>query len=193
MEWDKFWAENKKVLEEKAPRFMAVSCLPPPVLLTINNHNPEGCGLVSTEDPALEVYSGETPVHPQKPELGTRQILKGRSVFIDQSDAESVSVGDTVTLLRWGNVIIEEVQASTTSEGVRVVSGLVGRYDHTATNFSKTKKWTWLTLSQGVFEVEVWDLDHLLTKAKIEEDENFADFVNYHSKKVSFISCILGL
>ena len=36
MEWDKFWAENKKMLEESSKRFMAVAALDA-VELTVTN------------------------------------------------------------------------------------------------------------------------------------------------------------
>ena len=53
MEWDKFWSENKKILEETAPRYMGViksSC----VTLTVTNMEPE-------------IAAVSIAVHPQKP------------------------------------------------------------------------------------------------------------------------------
>ena len=62
-------------------------------------------------------------------------------MLIDQSDAVSLKVGEEVTLLRWGNVTINSIEKD--ASGSLIVSIHV-TYDSTATNFSKTKKLTWL-------------------------------------------------
>lgn len=65
-EWDKFWAENKKVLEETAPRYMGVTAQDR-VVLTLENV-PEG------------VTEHEVQVHPQKPEMGMRIMRRSNKV-----------------------------------------------------------------------------------------------------------------
>ena len=114
MEWDKFWSENKKVLEETAPRYMGVSCADK-VQLHITN----------VKD---EVTAHTVAVHPQKPEMGTRVMRRHCRVLLDQVDAATYKVGEEVTLLRWGNVTITEIECSGDGADSKVVSMKVWLY-----------------------------------------------------------------
>eukprot|EP01033_Poteriospumella_lacustris_P011548 gene11547-8231_t len=169
MEWDKFWAENKRVLEEKCARYMGVSLAPQAAVLTVDNHRP---GFADDDESSAE-HVHSVPVHPQKPELGTRPMRRGRRVLLDQIDAAAIKEGEEVTLLRWGNVRVTSV----VRDG-DVVTSLHGVYLPDATNFSKTRKLSWLTQSADNVSAVLVDFDHLLSKAKIEEDEDFKNFVN---------------
>ena len=60
MEWDKFWADNKKVLEESCTRYMGVT-KENAVELTVTNFEGSAEGIPS-----------DAPIHPLKPEMGTR-------------------------------------------------------------------------------------------------------------------------
>lgn len=135
MEWDKFWSENKKVLEEKAPRYMGVT----------------KAGMVELH--ITNVSDGATAhtvlLHPQKPEMGTRVMRRCNKVYIDQQDAVTYKVGDEVTLLRWGNVTITEIERVSVEHGAAEANALEvlsmkATHDPDATNFSKTKKVTWI-------------------------------------------------
>lgn len=179
MEWDKFWSENKKVLEEKSARYMGVS-IGDAARLIVDNH----CPGQADEDPAFAEHVHLVPVHPQKPELGSRPMRRGRTVLLDQRDAATISVGEEVTLLRWGNVRVTEV----VRDGDLVVS-LRGEYLPDATNFSKTKKLSWLTVSQDNVSAVLVEFDHLLNKAKIEEDEDFKNFVNPVTRRETMAEC----
>jgi glutamyl-tRNA synthetase len=171
MEWDKFWAENKKVLEEKCARYMAVD-VQNAALLIIENFNET---LASGGDASsVNEHLFTVPIHPQKPELGSRLMRRAQQVLLDAIDAAVLKEGDTVTLLRWGNVIISRI----TRDGDGIVTHIYGTYDHTATNFSKTRKLSWLAVSPSNVEVQLVEFDHLISKAKIEEDEDFKQFVN---------------
>lgn len=166
MEWDKFWAENKRVLEEKCPRFMGVSSA--------------DAVEVVLDNVAAEEVQADVPVHPQKPELGTRPMTRSNRLLIDQADAVTLAEGEEVTLLRWGNMRIRSI----VKEGDQVVR-IEGSFDPDATNFSKTKKLTWLAQSAKNVAAEVHEFDHLLRKAKIEDTEDFKDFVNPVTRKIS--------
>ena len=127
MEWDKFWAENKQVLETSAPRYMGVQT-PNEVVLTLTNV-------------AAEVTAHSTPLMPQLPEKGSRVIRRFNKVMIDQADALCMSQGEQVTLLRWGNVTITKIDKQA-SDGK--VIAMTGEYNADSTDFKKTKKYTWL-------------------------------------------------
>lgn len=65
-EWDKFWSENKKVLEETAARYMGVTAADK-VVLSLDNVD-------------AAVTENQVQVHPQKPEMGTRVMLRANKV-----------------------------------------------------------------------------------------------------------------
>jgi glutamyl-tRNA synthetase len=96
MEWDKFWSDNKKVLEETSARYMCVG--------------------VSTAVPfsVTNVPDGEqaavVPIHPQKPEMGTRVMRRSNLLLIERDDCNGLKIGEEVTLLRWGNFFIDEIE-----------------------------------------------------------------------------------
>lgn len=53
---------------------------------------------------------------------------------------------------------------------------------HLEGDFKKTKKkLTWLADTEGVVPTTLYDYDFLITKKKIEEDENFEEFLNPHT------------
>ena len=63
---DKFWSENKRVLEESSPRYMGVSCKDV-VPFTITNL------------PSDEISCISVQIHPQKPEHGLRVMVSSYS------------------------------------------------------------------------------------------------------------------
>ena len=65
-EWDKFWSENKKVLEERSARYMGVSVVDKVVL--------------HLENVADEVTAHMVQIHPQKPEHGMRVMRRYNKV-----------------------------------------------------------------------------------------------------------------
>ena len=49
-------------------------------------------------------------------------------------------------------------------------------------DFKKTKKITWIAIDEATnFEVTLVELDHLITKKKVEENEKVQDIVNHNS------------
>jgi len=173
MEWDKFWSENKKVLEEKSPRYMGVS--------------ERGKVLLELTNVSEEVVEHSVQIHPQKPELGQRIMLRYSKVYIDQIDAATYKVGEEVTLLRWGNVTITSIVAS--EDGSGTITKLSGTYDPAATNFSKTKKATWVAAVSQLVPCKLVEFDHLISKPKLAEDDRFEDFVNPHTREESDAWC----
>lgn len=95
MEWDKFWAENKKVLEDRCHRYMAV--------------NTADVVEVTIENVAAEVTFHTVPLHPAKPEQGSRVMRRFNRLLIDQADAATYTVGEEVTFIRWGNMKITAI------------------------------------------------------------------------------------
>ena len=97
-------------------------------------------------DPVITAHS--VPLLPSQPEAGTRVCRRYHELYIDQEDALTFQVGETVTFLRWGNMQVKTIVRS--ADGGAVESMVVS-YDAESTNFSKTKKCTWLAAVPGAY------------------------------------------
>jgi glutamyl/glutaminyl-tRNA synthetase len=159
MEWDKFWSENKKVLEATAPRYMANSAIRK-VVMNITNVAPE-------------ITVDSVQVHPQKPEFGMRALRKYNSVYLELDDCNTFSEGEEVTLMRWGNFFVDKI---TKNDNGDVVS-IEARFNPDATNFSKTKKVTWIAAIPDLVPCKLVEFDHLITVPTLKEGCDFKDFV----------------
>ena len=45
----------------------------------------------------------------QDASVGTKQVWYGPKVYIDGADAETLSQGEVVTFINWGNLIIKSI------------------------------------------------------------------------------------
>lgn len=165
MEWDKFWSLNKAKLEESSHRYMGVTTKDV-VTFTVDNLGIADITAVSVQN------------HPQKPEMGNRVMRRFNQIYIDQSDATTFKEGEEVTFLRWGNFFIDKIERDETGK----VLSMKGRTNPGATNFSKTKKVTWVAAIPDLVPCRIFEFDHLISKAIIKDDEDFKDFVNPNSK-----------
>lgn len=132
MEWDKFWSDNKKILEETSHRYMSVSASTS-VKFTVTN--------VPAGESAATVQ-----LHPSKPEMGTRVMRRSNELLLEREDCNTFAVGEEVTVLRWGNFFIDSIERDANNN----VVSMTGRFNPDATNFSKTKKATWLANTVSV-------------------------------------------
>lgn len=90
MVWNTFWAENKKEIDKKAKRFMAIDG---------EKHE----SLQITGGPKEEDHAYvETQVHPKDPSLGTRLVRISNEVLLEAVDVDGIEVGENIVLLRWG-------------------------------------------------------------------------------------------
>jgi glutamyl-tRNA synthetase len=90
MVWSKFWAENKKEIDKKAKRFMAID-KNENVTLTVTN---------APDDNENAFLS--TDYHPKDPSLGKRVVRIARNVLLETVDVEGIQVGEDIVLMRWG-------------------------------------------------------------------------------------------
>lgn len=165
MEWDKLWATNKKIIDPVCPRHTAV-IEERRVLLTLSN---------GPDDPFVRII----PKHKKYAGAGEKATTYTKRIWIDYDDAVSISVNEEVTLMDWGNAIVKEIQKD--QEGnVTHLSGIL----HLEGSVKTTKlKLTWLPESDELVKLSVVDFDYLITKKKLEEDENFIDVVNPCTRK----------
>lgn len=108
-----------------------------------------------------------------------KKVTYSPKFWLEQVDAKDSQPGEEVTLMDWGNVIFDEVAraADGTVQHMTAKLNLDG-------DFKKTKrKLTWISeLSAADVDVappavELVDYDYLITKKKIEEDEEVQNFL----------------
>lgn len=158
LDWSSIWALNKKVIDPVAPRFTCILATNPVKVKLLNG----------PETPIVE----EKPKHKKNPDVGMKPVIFANAVLIDQEDAETLNEGEEVTFMDWGNVIISKI----VKEGTVVKQ--VEANLHLEGDFRKTsKKLTWLADTNAKVELELHDFDHLITKDKIEEDDDFKDYL----------------
>lgn len=165
LDWSLIWAVNKKVIDPVAPRYPAVI--------------KEGAVVVTLaggpEKPVVE----KKPKHKKNPEVGTKEVSYYKQVLIDQDDAKLIKEGEELTLMDWGNIIAEKIERN--ADGV--VTAIEAKL-HLEGDFRKTeKKITWISdIKDEVVPIDMVDFDHLITKDKLEEGDNFEDFITPNSE-----------
>jgi len=159
-EMEKLWALNKQVIDRIIPRFTAVASEKKvPVLLT---NGPE------------EVSYRSVPRHKLNPDLGEKVVTYYRRIFMEQEDAAVVNPNEEVTLMDWGNAIIRKINKDATGQ----VSSMEAEL-HLEGDFKKTKwKFTWLPDVPDLIPVKLVEYDYLITKKKLDEGEDFKQWVN---------------
>ncbi|KAF8590002.1 glutamate-tRNA ligase [Ramaria rubella] len=164
LEWDSIWAINKKAIDPVAPRFWAIEKTNA-VKLTLNGSVP------------VEVK--QNPKHKKNPGVGMKDTVYGPLILIEQVDALSFGDQEEITLMDWGNAIIRSKTLSPSGTIESLTADL-----HLAGDFRKTeKKITWLAdssvspPSHSFVSVTLLDYDYLITKKKLEEEDDVVDFV----------------
>lgn len=166
LEWNLIWSFNKKVIDPIAPRHTAIVS---PVKLHL-----EGSEVPQT--PKIEMKLK----HKKNPDVGEKKVIYYKDILIDEEDAKLLSEGEEVTLMDWGNAIITKK-----NEDGSLVAKL-----HLEGDFKKTKfKLTWLADTDDKVEADLVDFDHLISKDKLEEGDNFEDFLTpkteFHTKAIA--------
>ncbi|KAH3684300.1 hypothetical protein WICPIJ_004740 [Wickerhamomyces pijperi] len=155
LDWSVIWALNKKIIDPVAPRHTAVV---KPVKVTV----------VGGPEKTVE----KKPKHKKNADVGEKDVVYYKNIVIDQEDADSLEDSEEFTLMDWGNAIVTKL----TKEGEHVSAVEVKL--HLEGDFKKTKhKFTWLADTEDKVPVELVDFDHLITKDKIEDGEDFENFL----------------
>lgn len=163
MEWDQIWALNKQKIDPLVPRYAAVS--------------QEGAVKFKVQGIDGIVCSCEKK-HPKDEAMGQRLLMKAPVVFIDQEDALDISSGEELTLLHWGNVIADKIVKDKSGN----VTEITGKLNPDGDPRKTKKKIHWVPAEpQHTTTVILRELDHLLTKEKIEDDDNMEDIFNTNS------------
>jgi glutamyl-tRNA synthetase len=161
MDWTSFWAANRKEIDPVAPRHTAISkknC----VKVTIKG---EG----APEEPRTE----DKPLHPKNPAIGTKKVAFSQEIILEQEDSKTFKDGEEITIMQWGNAFVRDITGSDPVTGLTCELNLKGDVRSTE------KKVTWLsTQGQKLIDADLWDFDYLITKDKLEEDDDMEKFLN---------------
>mmetsp|Transcript_28340 Transcript_28340/g.48205 ORF Transcript_28340/g.48205 Transcript_28340/m.48205 type:complete len:895 (+) Transcript_28340:83-2767(+) len=153
MEWSKFWAENKKEIDKYAKRFMAIDKTDH-VGLTVTNGG-DGTDFLTTD------------YLPKDPSFGKRLVRIGKKVLLEKVDTEGITVGENIVLTRWGVVEITKVDG-----------GLEGKFVPDGDVKAAKRKISWIADVPENTPVILSEFDNLVSKEKLEEEDNFEDFIN---------------
>lgn len=164
MEWDKLWTINKKLIDPVCPRHTAVFA-DGKVILNLSN---------GPDEPFVRVIAR----HKKFDGAGKKATTFTKRVWLDQVDGAAVSEGEEVTLMDWGNAVIHKVEKDENG----VVVGLSGAL-HLEGSVKSTKlKLTWLPETDELLPLTLVDLDYLITKKKLEEDDDFVSVLNPNTR-----------
>ncbi|KAK9412005.1 bifunctional glutamate/proline-tRNA ligase [Crotalus adamanteus] len=165
MEWDKIWSFNKKVIDPVAPRFTA---LLKDKIVTINI-------------PEAQEEMKEVAKHPKNAEVGLKPIWYSPKVLIDGADAETLTEGETVTFINWGNIIITKIYKNLTGK----ITSMDAKLNLENKDYKKTTKITWLAKasSASLTPTICMNYEHLITKPVLGKEEDFKQYINRNSKQ----------
>jgi len=163
MEPDKLWAVNKKVIDPIVPRYTAIA-------------HDKNAVLKLTDGPATPINKS-VPKHKKNATLGNKVVTYTSSVILEGEDAAEIEKGEEVTLMDWGNAIIDGI---TKDQNGNIE--LVGHLHLDGSVKNTKKKLTWLPNIDDVVKVSLVEYDHIITKKKLEKTDKLEDFINYNSK-----------
>ncbi|CAO2830570.1 unnamed protein product [Amaranthus hypochondriacus] len=180
MEWDKLWSINKRMIDPVCPRHTAVYEFNRVLVTLING--------------PVEPYMREIPRHKKCKEAGNKYTVYTKNIWIDYLDAQSISVNEEVTLMDWGNAIIQEIK----KDKMGIVVQLLGVL-HLEGSVKTTKlKLTWLPETDDLVRLQLVYFDYLITAKKLpnnrdkgktdktQKEEDFVKIVNPVTKKETF-------
>jgi len=164
-QWDKLWTMNKKVIDPIAPRYNVVSIDTTPCVFSIvDAHN---------EMKKLDL-------HPKNAAIGQRDVFYSNQLLLEQDDAKTIEPGQEVTLMGWGNAMVETVAKDESGN----VTQLTGRLNLQGDVKATSSKLTWIAASapqHKQVECTLVEVDHLITVPKLEEAQELKNVVNTNS------------
>ncbi|KAF2754057.1 glutamyl-tRNA synthetase-like protein [Pseudovirgaria hyperparasitica] len=163
LDWTTFWATNKKFIDPVAGRYTAVDKTDM-VKCVVNG---------AREAP----YAEEKPLHAKNKDVGVKKVYYSQEILLDQEDAQSFAANEEITLMNWGNAIVRQISHSLNPLSSQKVVGIHLEL-HLQGDVRKTnKKITWLSSNQELVPIELVDFDFIISKDKLDEDDNWEDFI----------------
>jgi glutamyl-tRNA synthetase len=106
-------------------------------------------------------------------------VIYSKNLIIEGEDAAALRIDEIVTLMDWGNVQITAIDDG----GKRVTA----TYLPDNVDFKKTVKLTWLADIPDLAPVKLVKYFDVLTKDRLEEDDDFEQFINRESKSSEMV------
>ncbi|CAD0092133.1 unnamed protein product [Aureobasidium vineae] len=172
MDWTKIWATNKKYIDPIAGRYTAIDTKDK-VTVTVTG--------------APATHTDMKDLHAKNPAVGQKKVVFSKNILLDQVDAASFAEGEEITLMNWGNAIVKSKSTTVVDALKSPLATLSGNAPissmelelHLQGDVKKTsKKVTWLSADQELIPVKLYEFDYLLTKDKLEEEDDFEKFLN---------------
>ncbi|XP_067018170.1 bifunctional glutamate/proline--tRNA ligase-like [Acropora muricata] len=164
MEWDKIWSLNKKVIDPIAPRYTAL----------------QKDEMVPVFIPEAQEDMKECPLHPKNPSVGNKEVWYAPKVLIEGADAVTLTEGEMVTLMNWGNVKITKINKTASGS----VESLEAELHLDNKDFKKTTKLTWIaeTPKAPLLPTIAVQFDDVISKPVLTKNDDFKQFINKDSK-----------
>ncbi|NWW92583.1 SYEP ligase, partial [Rhynochetos jubatus] len=165
MEWDKIWSFNKKVIDPVAPRYTALL----------------KDAVVPVNIPEAQEEMKEVAKHPKNADVGLKPVWYGSRVLIEGADAETLTEGEVVTFINWGNITITKLNRNSRGK----IESIDAKLNLENKDFKKTTKITWLaeTPCAPLIPTVCVNYEHLITKPVLGKDEDFKQYINQNSKQ----------
>ncbi|KFW12073.1 Bifunctional glutamate/proline--tRNA ligase, partial [Eurypyga helias] len=165
MEWDKIWSFNKKVIDPVAPRYTALL----------------KDAVVPVNIPEAQEEMKEVAKHPKNADVGLKPVWYGSRVLIEGADAETLTEGEVVTFINWGNITITKLNRNSSGK----IESIDAKLNLENKDFKKTTKITWLaeTPRAPLIPTVCVNYEHLITKPVLGKDEDFKQYINRNSKQ----------
>ncbi|KAL2209456.1 glutamyl-tRNA synthetase [Sarocladium strictum] len=159
MQWDVFWATNRRYVDPAVPRHTAIAA-----------DGAVPCNIKGT----IESMRMSKAKHPKNASLGEQDIFYGPKTWIEEVDAARLEEGEEITLMSWGNAFVRKI--------TRDDAGNVSAVDlelHLSGDVKKTQmKVGWLADRPGnLLTVDLVSFDYLITKDKLEKTDDVEQFL----------------
>lgn len=131
--------------------------------------------VVDEQDRVVPEHSKAIPKHKKNLDIGNKTTTYASTIYLEQDDVQSFAPNEEVTLMDWGNAyMLKDGTALAPILSLNVKLHLEGDFKKTS------KKVHWLAKSESapLVDVVLKDYDYLITKKKIEEDDDWTDFIN---------------
>uniref|UniRef100_A0A670I0H7 Bifunctional glutamate/proline--tRNA ligase n=1 Tax=Podarcis muralis TaxID=64176 RepID=A0A670I0H7_PODMU len=172
MEWDKIWSFNKKlraickkVIDPVAPRYTAL----------LKNE------VVTVNVPEAQEEMKEVAKHPKNAEVGLKSVWYSPKVLVEGADAETLTEGEMVTFINWGNITITKIHKNSAGK----ITSIDAKLNLENKDYKKTAKITWLAETPRAPPIPTVcvNYEHLITKPVLGKEEDFKQYVNRNSKQ----------
>jgi glutamyl-tRNA synthetase len=173
IEWENLWTVNKKYLDPIIPRYSAVTKKDAAIL-----HLNTGSDKYTVE---------KKPKHPKNNDLGTKDVVYYKDLYLDQVDAAEIVDNEEITLMGWGNVIVKKIQKSDSG----VVTELWAELNLKGSVKTTKKKLHWVAVitdakdQHCLTDVKLVTYDYLSKVPFMDDNIPFEEQVDMNSKHES--------